>query len=45
MQEVACHKFQTSLTAVRLPGKKRLYDTGKMIILLVCCLEHEPIVK
>ena len=21
MQEVACHKFQTSLTAVRLPGK------------------------
>ena len=40
MQEVAWHKFQTSVNAVRLPGEKRLYGTGKMIILLVCFLVY-----
>ena len=38
MQEVAWYKFQTSVNAVRLPGEKRLYGTGKMIIYLYVVL-------
>ena len=40
MQGVAWHKFETAVNAVGLPGEKRLYSTGKMIILLVCCLDY-----
>ena len=29
-----------SVNAIRLPSEKRLYCTGKMIILLVCCLDY-----
>ena len=38
MQEVAWHKFLTPVNAVGLPGEKRLFSTGKMIIYLYVVL-------